>query len=80
MYISAVIYPMSLIAEKIPEYAWLVRYNPLAYVIETTRHMLLGIGEVPVFGMIYTVVITVVLFIVGILLFNRTEKSFIDTV
>ena len=80
MYISAVIYPMSLIAEKIPEYAWLVHYNPLAYVIETTRHMLLGIGEVPVFGMIYTVVITVILFIVGILLFNRTEKSFIDTV
>lgn len=80
MYISAVIYPMSLIAEKIPEYAWLVQYNPLAYVIETTRHMLLGIGEVPVFGMIYTIVVTIVLFIVGILLFNRTEKSFIDTV
>ena len=80
MYISAVIYPMALISEKIPEYAWLVRYNPLAYVIETTRHMLLGIGEVPVFGMIYTIVVTVVLFIIGILLFNRTEKSFIDTV
>ena len=80
MYISAVIYPIALITEKIPEYAWLVRYNPLAYVIETTRHMLLGIGKVPVFGMIYTVFITVVLFVIGILLFNRTEKSFIDTV
>ncbi|WP_035667981.1 ABC transporter permease [Flavobacterium sp. 83] len=80
MYVSAVVYPMNLIQEKMPDYAWIVKYNPLAYCIETTRYMLLGIGELPVWGMIYTVVITIVIFFIGILLFNRTEKSFIDTV
>lgn len=80
MYLSAVMYPMALIKEKIPNYAWLVTYNPLAYVIETSRYMLLDIGRISVFGLIYTFVVTVAVFFIGLLLFNRTEKSFIDTV
>jgi lipopolysaccharide transport system permease protein len=80
MYVSAVVYPMNLIQEKMPDYAWIVKYNPLAYCIETTRYMLLGVGELPVWGMIYTFIVTVVVLLIGILLFNHTEKSFIDTV
>ncbi len=80
MYLSAVMYPMALIKEKLPSYGWLVAYNPLAYVIETTRYMLLGIGSVSILGLIYTFSITIVVFIVGLLVFNKTEKSFIDTV
>ncbi|MFV8378254.1 ABC transporter permease [Flavobacterium sp. LB3R33] len=80
MYVSAVVYPMSLIQEKMPDYAWIVKYNPLAYCIETTRYMLLGVGELPVWGMIYTLTVTVVVLLIGIILFNHTEKSFIDTV
>jgi lipopolysaccharide transport system permease protein len=80
MYISAVMYPLSLIEEKIPNYAWLVHYNPLAYIIETTRYMLLNVGEISILGLTYTTIVTVVLLLVGILIFNRTEKSFIDTV
>ncbi|KDN53973.1 ABC transporter permease [Flavobacterium seoulense] len=80
MYVSAVIYPMALIEEKIPDYGWIISYNPLAYIVETTRYMLLGVGEFPVWGMLYTVAITFSVFIMGVLLFNRTEKSFIDTV
>lgn len=80
MYVSAVVYPMSLIYQKMPEYAWIVKYNPLAYCIETTRYMLLSVGELPVWGMLYTFVFTVVIFFSGLLLFNHTEKSFIDTV
>lgn len=80
MYVSAVVYPMNLIQEKMPDYAWIVKYNPLAYCIETTRYMLLGIGELPVWGMFYTFIVTVVVLLIGIVLFNHTEKSFIDTV
>jgi lipopolysaccharide transport system permease protein len=80
MYLSAVMYPMALIQNKMPDYAWLVRYNPLAYVIETTRYMLLGIGQVSVWGLVYTVSVTTIVFFVGLLVFNKTEKSFIDTV
>lgn len=80
MYISAVMYPMELIKEKLPKLGWIVHYNPLAYVIETSRYMLLDIGNISVLGLVYTMVVTLVVFFVGLLVFNRTEKSFIDTV
>jgi lipopolysaccharide transport system permease protein len=80
MYVSAVVYPIALIKEKMPDYAWIVVYNPLAYVIETTRYMLLNVGNISVQGLLYTTVITVVLLLIGVLFFNKTEKSFIDTV
>lgn len=80
MYLSAVMYPMALIQDKMPDYAWLVHYNPLAYIIETTRYMLLGVGTVSVWGLVYTLGVTIVVFLVGLLVFNKTEKSFIDTV
>jgi len=80
MYLSAVMYPMTLIKDKLPEFGWLVEYNPLAYIIETSRYMLLNTGEISVLGLSYTLLVTIVLFFVGLLVFNRTEKSFIDTV
>jgi lipopolysaccharide transport system permease protein len=80
MYLSAVMYPMALIQSKMPDYAWLVHYNPLAYIIESTRYMLLGVGDISFWGLIYTVGVTFGLFFMGLLVFNKTEKSFIDTV
>ncbi|PIF60614.1 ABC transporter permease [Flavobacterium sp. 11] len=80
MFLSAVMYPMALIAEKLPSYGWLVQYNPLAYIIETARYMLLNVGHISIWGLGYTFLVTVVVFFVGVLIFNRTEKSFIDTV
>jgi lipopolysaccharide transport system permease protein len=80
MYVSAVMYPMALIKEKIPNYGWLIAYNPLAYVIETARYMLLNVGTISVLGLTYTFVVTITVFFIGLLVFNKTEKSFIDTV
>ena len=80
MYVSAVMYPMALIKMKMPSLAWLVQYNPLAYIIETSRYMLLGVGDVSLFGVLFVVAITTFVFLFGLLTFNKTEKSFIDTV
>ncbi len=80
MYLSAVMYPMALLKEKLPSFGWLIEYNPLAYVVETSRYLLLKEGTISGFGMIYTVIITFVIVILGLLIFNKTEKSFIDTV
>ena len=80
MYLSAVMYPLELIKEKLPKYGWLVEYNPLAYIIETARYMLLGVGGVSIWGLLYTLGVTIAVLLIGILVFNRTEKSFIDTV
>jgi lipopolysaccharide transport system permease protein len=49
-------------------------------VIETSRHMLLNIGSISILGLAYTMAVTIVIFFAGLLVFNRTEKSFIDTV
>ena len=80
MYLSAVMYPMELIKSKMPRFSWIVEYNPLAYIIETSRYMLLNVGKISVFGLIYTAIVTLAVFIIGLLVFNKTEKSFIDTV
>lgn len=80
MYLSAVMYPMELIKSKLPKFSWIVEYNPLAYIIETSRYMLINVGEISVFGILYTLGVTIAVFLIGLLVFNKTEKSFIDTV
>lgn len=80
MYLSAVMYPMALLKEKLPTYGWLIDLNPLAYIVETTRYMLLGVGEISLMGLSVTFVLTIAIFMLGLLVFNKTEKSFIDTV
>ncbi|MEZ4856633.1 MAG: ABC transporter permease [Gelidibacter sp.] len=81
MYVSAVPYPVSEAKEKFPEaVALFVEYNPLTQIIEGFRYMLLDTGTFSWFGFSYTLAICIVLFLLGLIIFNKTEKSFIDTV
>jgi len=78
MYISLVVLPLSLFQEK--GFEWAVKYNPMAYIVETGRFMLLNEGNVSLFGILYTAIFSIVVLLVGAIIFNRTEKSFIDTI
>jgi lipopolysaccharide transport system permease protein len=81
MYVSAVPYPVSEARAKFPEkIALLVEYNPLTQIIEGFRYMLLETGSFSWIGLGYTTVVCVLFFLVGLVIFNRTEKNFIDTV
>ncbi len=80
MYGSAVMYPLSYFKEKLPEYAWLVKYNPIAIVIETFRSMTLSTEMLDVEKFVYATTLSVFIFLFGLIVFNRTEKNFIDTV
>lgn len=80
MYGSAVMYPISYFKEKIPEFSWIVEYNPIAVIIEAFRYMAIGAGTFSYGQILYVVVVAMVLFILGLVIFNKTEKSFIDTV
>lgn len=81
MYMSAVPYPLSEAKKKFPDWiATMVSYNPLSQIVEGFRYMLLNTGSFSWFGFFYTLAVSVLLFLVGIVIFNRTEKSFIDTV
>lgn len=78
MYISLVVLPLSLFQEK--GFEWAVAYNPMAYIIETGRFLLLGEGTVSEFGIVYTVLVSIFVLLLGITIFNKTEKTFIDTI
>ncbi|MBW6482595.1 MAG: ABC transporter permease [Vicingaceae bacterium] len=80
MYLSLVAYPLSLIQAKLPTLSWIVEFNPMAHIIETSRFMLLNSGEISLNWIIYTVIVTIITFLVGLVIFNRTEKRFIDTI
>lgn len=81
MYVSAVLYPLSEAREKLPGWAAdVVAYNPLTQIIEGFRYMLLHTGSFSWLGFIYTLVISILIFLFGLVIFNRTEKSFIDNV
>lgn len=81
MYVSAVPYPVSEAKLKFPEWVVpIVEYNPLTQIIEGFRFMLLDSGTFSWTSFGYTTLISVVIFLLGLIIFNRTEKSFIDTV
>ena len=81
MYVTPVVYPTSLALEKVPErYQFLVYANPLTTIMEMFRYAFLGSGSFTIAGVVYTSVFSVVIFLLGLMVFNKTEKSFIDTV
>lgn len=80
MYGSAVMYPLSYFKEKVPQFSWLVEYNPMTTIIELFRYMTLGIGDYSVEKVVYAAVLSSVVFLIGLVVFNKTEKSFIDTI
>jgi len=77
MYATPVIYPVSSIPEK---YKLLILANPLTPIVEGFRYALLGQGNFSWFSLGYSFGFMLVLLFLGIIIFNRTEKSFIDTV
>ena len=80
MYGSAVMYPMSYFQDKLPNYYWLIEWNPIAIIIESFRTMVFGVGDLNTYKLIYTAIMSVIIFLVGLVIFNKTEKSFIDTI
>ncbi|MBL7699633.1 MAG: ABC transporter permease [Chitinophagaceae bacterium] len=77
MYATPVIYPYSAVPGR---YKWLLEINPMTGIFEAMRYGLLGRGAFDVSLLSYSAVVTLILLIVGILVFNKVEKNFVDTV
>ncbi len=80
MYISAVMYPVKIVQQRMPEYDWIVLYNPLSHVIEAFRYITLGAGMFSYQGVFTALGLSILIALVGLVIFNRTERSFIDTI
>ena len=76
MYATPIIYPASMVPEK---YAFLMNSNPMAPVIECFRAIFLG-GAIPWQGLGISAAITAVLLSLGIVMFKKVERTFMDTV
>jgi lipopolysaccharide transport system permease protein len=77
MYASPIVYPLSIVPDK---FKTLMLLNPITSIIETFKYGFLGSGVFSWFNLLYSTIIIVVLFVFGVLIFNRVEKSFVDTV
>ena len=77
MYATPVIYPLSIVSDK---YRWLLNINPMTGIFEAIRYGLLGRGLFDWTLIGYSATIIIVLMITGIIVFNKVEKNFVDTV
>lgn len=77
MYLSPVIFPVTIWPVKI---RWIIYANPMTAIIETFRFGFLGIGSFDGIHIFYSFLFSVFIFLFGLVIFNRVEKNFIDTV
>lgn len=80
MYATTVIYPLSTAITKYPKYAWIIEYNPMTPLIETFRYGFLGSGSFSWQSLGYCSMATFLILLFGIVIFNKVEKTFVDTV
>ncbi len=77
MYITPVVYPIS----RVPaEFRWLMLLNPVAPIVESYRYAFLGRGSFEWPFLLLSAVVTAALLFWGVIVFNKVEKNFIDTV
>lgn len=77
MYATPVVYPLSSLTGKIK---LLVSLNPMTAIVEGIRLSFLGVGTVTSMSLAYTIGITILVLIIGTIVYNRAEKNFVDTI
>lgn len=77
MYATPVIYPISSMSRN---FSWLIEANPLSWLVEAFRKVYLGAGVLSVPGLLYSFGFMAVILMAGMLVFNKVEKNFMDTV
>lgn len=80
MYGTTVIYPLSEVRVKYPDMAHIIELNPMTGIIEAFRFALLGKGEFTLASIGYSTICTLIILFLGIIIFNKTEKNFVDTI
>lgn len=77
MYATPVIYPSSSVPST---YQWVVELNPLVGLFDYMRFAYLGVGEFTILDLVYPSLFSIVILAIGVLVFNKTQKTFMDTV
>jgi lipopolysaccharide transport system permease protein len=78
MYATPIAYPMSYLAHS--KYLYLISFNPLCSIVEVFRYALFGHGTFTTGGILYSVVFMILSMVIGLLVFAKVERRFMDTV
>lgn len=77
MYGTPIVYPLTEIPDK---WKLLFILNPMTAIVESFRYIFIGKGGVSSLYFVISIIMTIILLIIGLLLFSRVEKNFMDTV
>ncbi len=81
MYVTPVVYPTSLFLSKVPlDMHWLIYMNPLTGLFDLFKYAFLGEGILNWMGIAWSGIFAIIVYLLGLLVFNKTEKSFMDTI
>jgi len=82
MYATPVAYPLSFLKEKgiggIGR--WVAWNNPLAPIVESFRYAIFGVGQLDVHGLLFSGTFILIVLMIGLVMFSKVERSFMDTV
>ncbi|PTQ99363.1 lipopolysaccharide transport system permease protein [Mucilaginibacter yixingensis] len=77
MYATPIIYPLAAAPQK---YRWIIALNPMCGLVETFRYGFIGAGQFYSGAFFYSVAASLVVMVLGLVVFNKVEKNFVDTV
>jgi lipopolysaccharide transport system permease protein len=77
MYATPIVYPLS---EAPKDFLWVFYLNPMSAPVELFRIWFYGAGTVPVSMLLSSLGTTTVVFFLGLILFNRNERTFVDVI
>jgi len=77
MYLTPVVYPLSEVPDN---FRFLISLNPMTAPVESFREIFLGVSSITSFEILISWIITIIFFFLGLILFTRVEKTFMDTV
>ncbi len=80
MYITPVIYPLSVLKNNYPDYVWAIVINPLTSIIEVFKLGFLGQGTFEWSYFLYSLAFTAVILTLGMITFNKVQRSFMDVI
>ena len=80
MYATPVIYPLSVMKQNYPDKIWVIVANPLTAIIETFKHGFTGVGVFEWNYLLYSFVMSIAVLLLGIIVFNRVQKNFMDVI
>ena len=78
--IAGISYPLSVMKDTYPKYIWVLVANPLTAILETFKYAFTSVGEFNWIYLGYSMIVTIIILMLGIIIFNRVQRNFMDVI